>query len=151
ERHSWHRNLLRIAKESGLKTVCIPNWEWFEGRAPQWQYCDLFVCQSQFTLEIVRKFGWQNTTYIPVAIYLPRFPPRRVSGVGRLFIHNAGLVDIDDRKGTRDTILAFRRVKRDDIRLVVRIQKPAPLPELDERIQVIVGNLTAPAELYATG
>src|SRR4029453_2916145 len=76
ERHSWHRNLLRIAKELGLLTVCIPNWEWFAGTHPNWKFCDLFVCQSRFALDVVQKFGWRNTAYIPVVLDLARFPPR---------------------------------------------------------------------------
>ena len=72
-------------------------------------------------------------------------------GPARHFIHNAGLVDPDDRKGTRDTIDAFCRLKRSDIRLTVRMQKEVSLPPADERVQVVVSNLSSISDLYSTG
>jgi glycosyltransferase involved in cell wall biosynthesis len=151
ERHGWHKNMLAVAKQVGLKSVCIPNWEWFRGTDEEWKHTDLFVCQSHFTKSVVASYGWRNLTYIPVAIDIDRFPKRAISGKAKLFVHNAGLVDPQDRKGTRDTILAFKKVKRDDIRLLVRMQKEVELPSLDSRIDVQVGNLEDPAELYASG
>jgi glycosyltransferase involved in cell wall biosynthesis len=151
ECNRWHPRLLFLAKELRVKTVCVPNWEWFDGNDEQWRACDLLVCHSQFTERIVHKYGWRNTVCIPATLDLSKFPKRSVSGPARTFIHNAGLVNEDDRKGTRDTILAFRKVKRNDISLVVRMQKEVPLPDLDERIKVQVGNLANPKELYETG
>lgn len=151
ERHGWHRNMLAVAKELGLKTVCIPTWEWFRGTDDEWQLCDLFVCHSHFTDKIVASYGFDNRTYIPVAIDIDHFPQRIIQGKARQFVHNAGLVDPQDRKGTRDTILAFKKVQRADISLLVRMQKETELPELDSRIKVQVGNLNSPAQLYATG
>jgi len=151
ERHAWHPQILRIAREIGVATVCVPNWEWFNGRAPEWQYCDLFVCPSRFTEQIVRSYGFTNTCYLPWPIDLAKLPERHVRGQARHFIHNAGLVDRDDRKGTRDTILAFSRLKRSDIRLTVRLQKSVPLPSVDERVEIVVGNLPSIADLYSTG
>ena len=151
ERHAWHPALLRLAREMGVATVCLPMWEWFNGDAPEWRHCDLFVCPTRFTEQIVRGYGFTNTAVLPWAVDLEKFSPRRISGPARLFVHNAGLVDHDDRKGTRDTIEAFRKVKRDDVRLLVRMQKETALPDLDIRIEVQVGNLGSASDLYATG
>ena len=152
ERSNWHRQLLPIARELGVKTVCIPNWEWFIGNLPLWHNCDLFICPTQYTLKVVRGYGWKNATYLPWILDLDRFPPRQdISGPARLFVHNAGFVDRDDRKGTRDAIAAFKRVKHPDIRLLVRMQNEVELPELDSRIEVQIGNLDNPEDLYATG
>jgi glycosyltransferase involved in cell wall biosynthesis len=151
ERHSWHPRLLPIAREMNVRTVCVPNWEWFRGNDTQWQYCDLFVCPTQYTVGIVRRFGHKNVVYLPWALNLNGLPQRTVDGPARVFVHNAGVVDRDDRKGTRDTILAWRRVRRKDVRLIVRIQKETELPELDERIELHVGNLESAAELYQSG
>lgn len=127
-------------------------WEWFRGDDPRWRFCDLFVCTSHFTEQVVRSYGWRNTVYVGVwPLHLAAFPARSISGPARLFIHNAGLVDADDRKGTRDTILAFKRVARRDLKLIVRMQKAVPLPPLDERIKVQIGNFTNHADLYAIG
>jgi glycosyltransferase involved in cell wall biosynthesis len=151
ESNYWHPQLLSMAKELGLKLVCAPNWEWFDGKDAQWRFCDLFVCYSRFTQKIVTSYGWHKTAFIPAPLKLNDFPKRHISGPARLFIHNAGLVNEDDRKGTRDTIIAFKRVKRKDISLIVRMQKEVELPELDERIKIIVGNLKEPYDLYASG
>lgn len=151
ERHAWHSQILRIAHEMGVATVCVPNWEWFNGHAPEWQFCDLFVCPSRFTERIVRSYGFSNTCYLPWPIDLAKLPLRQVSGPARHFIHNAGLVDHDDRKGTRDTIEAFCQLARQDVRLTVRMQKHVPLPAFDHRVEIVSGNLANVADLYSTG
>jgi len=151
ERHAWHPQILRIAREMGVATVCVPNWEWFNGRVPEWQYCDLFVCPSRFTEQIVRSYGFTNTCQLPWPIDLAKLPRRHVSGPARHFVHNAGLVDRDDRKGTRDTIQAFMRLSRNDIHLTVRLQKETHLPSIDERVEIVVGNVPSVADLYASG
>jgi glycosyltransferase involved in cell wall biosynthesis len=148
---TWHPELLRVARACNVKTVCVPMWEWFRGEDPMWKLCDLFACPSQFTVGIVERYGWKNARYVPWAVDLSKFEPRQIRGLARHFIHNAGLVDRDDRKGTRDAIAAFKKVKRNDIRLTVRMQKDVPLPKLDDRIQVNVGNLADPADLYRFG
>ncbi len=151
ERHSWHAELLQIARDMGLRTVCVPNWEWFDGSNERWGLCDLFVCPSRHTLSVVRGYGFENSVYIPPAVNLCCLPFKLRSGKARLFVHNAGLVDADDRKGTRDTIQAFKMVKRQDIRLLVRIQKAVSLPEIDDRIEIEIGNLADAGELYSAG
>jgi glycosyltransferase involved in cell wall biosynthesis len=148
---TWHPLLLKVAKELGVKSVCVPTWEWFRGKDPIWKLCDFFACPTRFTVGIVEGYGWKNAVYLPWTLDLSRFAARKITGPGRLFIHNAGLVDPDDRKGTRDAIRAFKKVKRDDIRLIVRMQKEAALPPLDSRIELQVGNVANPEELYATG
>lgn len=147
----WHPRLYAIGKSLGLKIVCIPMWEWFQGRDQEWRDCDLLVCHSQWTENIVRSYGWQKTVRIPPTVDLSQFPKRAIEGPARLFVHNAGIVNPDDRKGTRDSILAFRKVKRKDITLIVRMQNKVPLPQLDRRIEVIVDNLAQPGDLYSTG
>jgi glycosyltransferase involved in cell wall biosynthesis len=151
ERPNWHPRLLRLARECGVRTVCVPNWEWFRKDAPEWRHCDFFACPSPFTENIVRACGFTRTGVLPWALDLAKLPARRITGPARVFVHNAGIVDSDDRKGTRDTIRAFGRVRRDDIRLIVRLQKPARLPPLDDRIDVRVGSLADVAALYHEG
>jgi glycosyltransferase involved in cell wall biosynthesis len=148
---TWHPQLLETARAIGVKTVCVPTWEWFRGDDEVWKLCDLFACPTRFTVGVVESYGWKNARYLPWALDIGRFPAREIHGPARCFVHNAGLVDHDDRKGTRDTIRAFKKVKRDDIRLLVRMQNAVPLPEPDSRIEVRVGDLAEPSELYATG
>ncbi|HVU25308.1 MAG TPA: glycosyltransferase [Opitutus sp.] len=151
ERSNWHPALLRTARRLGVRTVCVPNWEWFRPGADEWADCDLFVCTSRFSETVVRRSGWRNTVRLPWTLDLARFPARRIAGPARRFVHNAGLVDLDDRKSTRDVIAAFMRVAHPGVRLLVRLQKAEPLPAHDDRVEVRVGNLAEPAELWATG
>jgi glycosyltransferase involved in cell wall biosynthesis len=153
ERPGWHRSLLPICRELGVKSVCCPNWEWFNGNDPLWKLCDLFVCTSRFARRIVCSYGFTNIVSIgPWPLDVSKFPMRHIVGPARHFIHNAGIVDSQDRKGTKEAILAFHRVKRDDISLTVRIQKATTLPRIqDSRIEVIVANLSNPADLYREG
>jgi glycosyltransferase involved in cell wall biosynthesis len=148
---TWHPLLLTVAKKLGVKTVCIPTWEWFRGDDPMWKLCDLFACPTKFTLSVMTHYRWEQARYIPWTLDLGRFPPRAIKGPARLFIHNAGLVDRDDRKGTRDAIRAFMQVKRDDVRLIVRMQEEAPLPRVDSRVEIRVGDIPNPADLYGVG
>jgi 1,2-diacylglycerol 3-alpha-glucosyltransferase len=99
----------------------------------------------------VQSYGWRRAKYVPWTLNLNRFARRQVTGAARLFVHNAGLVDRDDRKGTRDAIKAFMKVQRDDLRLIVRMQNDVPLPKVDSRIEVRVGNMERPEQLYETG
>ena len=151
ERTNWHPELLPVARKLGVATVCVPNWEWFNGVGKSWALCDLLACPTKFTVSVVEQYGWDQAKFLPWAIDTSGLPVRKIKGPARTFFHNAGLVDRDDRKGTRDTILAFKRVKRSDIRLIVRMQKEVPLPPLDERIEIRVGNLAHPADLYREG
>jgi glycosyltransferase involved in cell wall biosynthesis len=148
ERAGWHGHLLRCARELGVATVGVPNWEWFRAGDKNWNYCDLFACPNDMALRTVRSYGRTNSVLLPWCLDIESLPARSVAGPARTFVHNAGLVDADDRKGTRDTVAAFRRTRRKDIRLIVRLQKEVPLPEMDERIEVQVGNIESHADLY---
>lgn len=151
ERCDWHPQLFPTARAMGVRTVCVPMWEWFRGDDLLWKDCDLFVCPNEFSRQIVQSYGWRKTTVLPWLLDLNQLPVRSVRGPARVFVHNAGLVDHDDRKGTRDTIEAFMRVPRPELRLIVRAQKESPLPNGDPRIEYRFGNLAHPADLYAEG
>jgi glycosyltransferase involved in cell wall biosynthesis len=151
ERPDWHPRLLSIARQMAVRTVCVPNWEWFRPKDPRWKHCDLFVCPSDFTKTILNRFGYHNTVVLPWTLDLAKLPSRQITGPARNFIHNAGIIDRDDRKGTWDAIRAFSRVPHPDIRLNVRLQKPADLPTADPRIKYQIGNMPDMAELYRTG
>ena len=148
ERASWHGDLLRFARELGVATVCVPNWEWFLDADEKWNYCDLFACPNGMAQRTLSRYGRKNSVLLPWCLDLDSLPSRSIKGPARTFVHNAGLVDADDRKGTRDAIDAFRRTRRKEIRLIVRLQKEAPLPEIDDRIDVQIGNVQEHADLY---
>ncbi|MFQ3669188.1 MAG: glycosyltransferase [Fimbriimonadaceae bacterium] len=151
ERPLWHPSLLDVSRRLGVKTVCIPNWEWFRGNGADFRQVDHFLCPTRWTVQIVRQYGYTNADYAVWPIDAAELPERRIEGPARVFLHNAGLVDVQDRKGTADAIRAFCRVRRPDIRLIVRIQKEAELPRGDDRVQIAVGNLPSHADLYREG
>jgi hypothetical protein len=151
ERCTWHESLAAEARRLGLTVVGLPMWEWFNGRHPAWRSCSLIACVNAMTERIVRRYGFEATRQLPVPFSKEGLPSRSIRGPARTFFHNAGIVDQGDRKGTRETILAFKRARLPAARLIVRMQKPADLPELDGRIEVRVGNLPDRAALYAEG
>jgi hypothetical protein len=148
ERPSWIQELLPTAKRLKLATVCVPMWEWFWPQDPLWRYCDFFACPNEYALRVLRRNGYSNSDYIPWALDLTSLPERKIMGPARSFIHNAGLIDRDDRKGTRESIRAFSAVRNPDLRLVVRIQKEAIIGEVkDQRIELRVGNVRQHGQL----
>ncbi len=151
ERLTWSQHLLGAARRTGIATVCVPMWEWFRGEDARWGDVDLIACPHSFAERTVRSYGWSQTKTLPWPIDLEHLPRREVKGHARVFVHNAGLVDRDDRKGTRDAIQAFMQTRRRDLKLIVRLQKETDLPPTDGRIQVLTGNLDTPAELYTEG
>jgi glycosyltransferase involved in cell wall biosynthesis len=147
----WHKGLLSICNKLNLKIVCIPMWEWFRGTDEIWKSVDLFLCPNKKALQIVHSYGFQNASHISWALDLARLPKRQIKGYGNHFVHNAGIVDNDDRKGTFATIKAFTKVRNPDITLSVRIQKETQLPKFeDPRIKVEVGNFSLD-HLYQIG
>jgi glycosyltransferase involved in cell wall biosynthesis len=151
ERHSWHPRIVSLAKQAGVKLICVPNWEWFRGTDNLWKEIDLFVCHSRFTLSWMHHYGFRNAIALPLALDINRFQERKITGQAKTFVHNAGIVDIQDRKATKDTIKAFMKLKREDIQLIVRMQNKVDLPPYDQRVKIEVGNLANPADLYKTG
>lgn len=151
EKPVWHPGLIRAAQQRGIRLVCVPMWEWFRGQDPVWAEMHAILCPSRFALEVVRRYGWSKAQAITWTLNLARFPAREINGRARVFFHNAGLVDEDDRKGTRDTVAAFCRLRAPDLRLIVRLQKEVPLPSYDDRVELRVGNLPDPSGLYTEG
>lgn len=151
ERCEWHPELVPTAKQLGIKTVCVPMWEWFAGYKPVWKDVDLIACPVEYTIEVVNSYGLHQTTHLTWPVDIATLPERKVASPAKLFIHSAGIVDAQDRKGTADTIRAFSKVKNPDIRLIVRMQKEAKMPKGDDRIDIRVGNIPDYTELYREG
>lgn len=147
----WNPHLPVVARRLGVKIACVPMWEWFRGTDAEWGLVDTFLCPSALALNTVRGYGYTNAIQLPWTLDLSRFSPRAIAGRARVFFHNGGLMDHDDRKSTRDTIAAFRQLRPRDARLIVRMQKAADLGPLDDRIDVRVGNVTPVGALYAEG
>ena len=146
-----HPALLRQAASIGIATVAVPMWEWFNAADKDWAHCGHFICPNDFCRRILNRLGICNTSVVPWAVRMSALPQREVVGPARLFVHNAGQFEPDDRKGTRLTIDAFQKVQAPDVRLLVRVQNQLPFPVCDPRIEVVEGNLPFHGDLYAKG
>ena len=151
ERLHWNDHLVPAAKQLGLKTVCVPMWEWFRGTDESWQDADLFICPNRKALEVLRHYGFKNAVQLAWPLDLSQLPQRKIEGPAQTFVHNAGLIDHDDRKGTHCVVKAFSKVHDPGLRLILRAQKKPDLPINDPRIDLRIGNLEDPAELYEEG
>src|SRR5579862_45234 len=74
ERGDWHPRLLQLAREMNVKTVCVPNWEWFRPDPHYWRYCDFFICPTNYTLTVLKRFGFHNAAHLPWTLNLHAFP-----------------------------------------------------------------------------
>jgi glycosyltransferase involved in cell wall biosynthesis len=92
-----------------------------------------------------------NSIQVPWTVDLSRLPIRTVRGQARVFFHNGEFSNREDRSSTRDTIVAFRRVRRRDVRLIVRLQQPTDLGLRDDRVEVRVCSREDVSALYAEG
>jgi glycosyltransferase involved in cell wall biosynthesis len=146
-----HPALLRLARRMGIATVCVPMWEWFHPFVEDWKLCGHFICPNEFCAKVLGKLGYRNTTTLHWPIDLRSLPKRVISGEARVFVHNAGLYEPDDRKATRDTIAAFQRVKDDRLRLLMRVQNDLDFEVADSRIEICRGNLLGHGDLYSVG
>lgn len=146
-----HPSILRLAKTLGILTICVPMWEWFQSSIPDWNLCTTFFCPNQACITCLRKLGFRNTQYVPWPVNLAGLPERKVSGPAKVFIHNAGVYESDDRKSTEITLNAFERVQNDEIRLLIRSQNFVPFTTADSRVEFRTGNLQNYSDLYSEG
>ena len=100
---------------------------------------------------MLAQYGFTNTVHLAWPLDLDQLPKRKIEGPACTFVHNAGLIDHDDRKGTRCVLKAFSKVHNPDLRLILRVQKDSGLPIDDPRIDMRTGNLKDPADLYKEG
>lgn len=113
-------DLFSEARRLGVKTILQPNHEFNDYyRRPTAPHPDLFALPSPWHYDDL-PYKNKRLLNVPVATEkLTRHPGDRPF---RRFLHVAGRPAVHDRNGTLQTIAAFRRVKREDIRLTVKVQ-----------------------------
>jgi hypothetical protein len=153
ERNKWHENLLEIANDLHLKIILIPNWEWFDPNDAAYGFCSAIACPNEFSRYIIQKFGFNNTFLVPPPVRLKTVKRKNVQDKATIFIHNAGIVDSDDRKGTILTIKAFIQVDNPNIKLYVRAQKEFKIPFnlTDDRVCIQIKDFSDNSSLYEVG
>ncbi len=146
-----HPALLAAARRLGIATVCVPMWEWFNPAEKSWPLCSRFICPNEMCRGVLARLGFHNSAVLPWPVDLGALPHREIAGPALTFVHNAGIFEPDDRKGTRIAIDAFRRVKLPGLRLILRSQNALPFDPGDPRIEIRSGNLPRHADLYSEG
>jgi glycosyltransferase involved in cell wall biosynthesis len=145
----WNPHLIPVCKKLGIKTVCVITWEWFSGKNPLWGQCDLIVCPCLMAEKVVKQYGWSHFVHLPWALDLSKFPKCRPQQQALVFGHNAGVVDQQDRKGTRDTLRAFLKTRNPCIRLKIRSINGFDYPPFrDDRVIIEQGALPEPAKVW---
>jgi len=143
--------MIRLANESGILSIHVVLWEWVRAYLPELQRCSLLVCPNHFAAKVMRSLRFDRVQEITWPLNLDALPKRIVTGKARRFLHNVGLYEPDDRKGTAITLEAFRKVRHPDVELVVRVQNDLPLPKDDPRIRIESGHFEQHRELYELG
>ena len=126
-------------------------WEWLRAYTPEIRLCDLLVCPNHFAARMMRGLGLPRVREMTWPLNLDPLPKRTVIGCARCFVHNVGLYEPDDRKGTAATLEAFRKVRCADIELVVRVQNEFPLRVDDPRIRIESRHVERHGALYEHG
>jgi glycosyltransferase involved in cell wall biosynthesis len=147
----FSRRLIRLAHGINIRTVFVVLWEWLRGYLPEVRQCDLLVCPNHFATKITRGLGLRQICELTWPLDLDPLPRRSIAGKGRSFLHNVGLYEPDDRKGTAEVLNAFRKVRCPDAELIVRVQNGLPLPTDDPRIRIESRHFERHGQLYELG
>lgn len=141
--YNW--NVFSMAKERGIKTVLIPNYEWTEENPPI--HPDLYLCPSLLERDIYKFYPTQSK-HIPFPVDRKLFPFKQRTKA-TTFVFNNGHGGTGGRNGVRELLAAIPLVKSSTARFIVRSQ--IALPEVtDPRVQVIVGE-TKREDLFKDG
>lgn len=144
-------NIIRVAAALSVATVFVPMWEWFNPFFPDWHSVTAFACPNAICERVLRKLGRGPLRRVPWPLDATGLPARDIRGPARVFAHNSGIVERDDRKALRETLEAFALVKDPALRLIVRAQAcDLPAPD-DLRVDWRIGHLPSKSDLYAEG
>ena len=147
----FSRRIIRLAHGINIRTVFVVLWEWFRAYFPEVRLCDLLVCPNHFAAKITRTLGFRQIRELTWPLDLAPLPRRSIAGKGRSFLHNVGLYEPDDRKGTAEVLNAFRKVRCPDAELIVRVQNELPLATVDPRIRIESRHFERHGQLYEQG
>lgn len=92
----WFSSLARIARNRGVRVVCVPNWEWLHPGLDWLDDVDVMLCPTKYTAQLMQawrdrfRFPWQ-VACVPWPIDVDRFAFRRREVCRRfLFVNGAG-------------------------------------------------------------
>ena len=141
--YNW--NLIKRAKEKGIKTIIIPNYEWSEPN-PAIEP-DLYICPSKLDYDIYKAEG-KLCVYLPIPIDRSRllFKLRRKANT---FVFNNGHGGSIGRNGCHEMIEAISRTKI-STKFIIRSQIALREAIIDPRVEYKFGNFTE-SELFRDG
>lgn len=149
----WGGTVYPRLREKGVKVVLLPMFEWWNPSLPMNQHIDLFICTTRQCYEGIQ---FKNKVFIPCPVDTEKIEFRQRPRAAREFIHNAGNIGIDGRKGTLEAVRAFTKTKNPDITLKVNSQvllteEILNVIRSDRRITFFVKNHESYADLYKEG
>jgi len=141
--YNW--NVFSMAKERGIKTVLIPNYEWTEENPPI--HPDLYLCPSLLERDIYKYYPTKSE-YLPVPIDRKMFP-FRLRTKAETFVFNNGHGGTKGRNGLIALLKAIPLVKSD---VEFTINSQVPIPEIkDDRVFVNIEGVKNRADLFKEG
>lgn len=145
----------RWCHELGVKVVLIVMSEFVDYDSEAYRNVDLYICPTWLAFQ---ECPFDNKVYLKWPIDTTALAFRQRTGPARTFLHTAGGGGMAGRKGTFETLVAFKKAYaiRQDIRLIVRAQKPLAeiVPnfyELSDGWLTVAGPTDTVPELYAEG
>jgi glycosyltransferase involved in cell wall biosynthesis len=150
----WGGQTFKKLKDRGVKIVKIPMYEWWEPTATSNTFVDLWICTTK---QCFNGLPYKNKVYLPWPVDLSAIPFWVRKGKATTFLHNAGNIGINGRKGTYEVIKAFSEIDNPDINLIINSQRQLPwthaldLIHRDSRIGYKVHNADHFGDLYKEG
>ena len=150
EYNQWNddgNNLVKIAKECGVKTYGYLVWEKWAGKDAYKEYDRLIAPTVSFE-RFYRKNKIRNFTYIPYSIDLKEFPNPSENHLNLkenekfTFFHPGGWGGVHNRKNTEVVIEAFKELDKENTKLIISSQKSLNKENLPANIEIIDKNMS---------
>jgi len=113
--YNW--NVFSKAKEKGIKTVLIPNYEWSEVTPPVMP--DLYLCPSRLDYDLFKDYP-TRVKYLPIPVDREEFPFKQRTKA-HTFVFNNGGGGTDGRNSYEELKEAIPLVKS-DVKFIIRSQ-----------------------------
>lgn len=148
-------NFYRIAREMGVKTYCVVNYEFLDTlNRPDMAEPDFFIMPSYWKLEEMKaRYGAERVIYLPPPLspleFSTAFDTNIRRSTTRSILHTVGTLAMHDRNGTLDLLAALKHTNA-EFNLTITSQQELP-PEYitnDHRVSYKIGSCKDPQEIY---
>lgn len=150
----YNYDLIRVARERGVKTIIQNNWEFTDYlRQPHLPLPDALVNHSYWHLDEQKKLWPEITEYCPTPVFLEDYDTIMLHNMDRdltkrRFLHVAGRKTYEDRNGTMSLIESVKMVPAEyDFELVIKTQSVEIYSD-DPRITVDYNSPEDEKQLY---